>query len=143
MTMAVLRQLGPLPPPLDRPLLQLLVHGQRHLWRYVQEPLAQQEAHGPGRVAEELVQLLGRALLTVLLASSEHQRFDLLHTRGVLWARRSTFTRGGGMGTSHCPSGPKPYVPSASATSSVQVLARLTRHTHTPGSTARPCHCQK
>lgn len=68
----------------SRLLLELLVHGQRDLWRDVNEPLAQQKAHRPGGVTEEPVQLLSRALLTILLTEAQNQLLNLLSAWGTL-----------------------------------------------------------
>lgn len=60
------------------------MHGQRDLWRDVNEPLAQQKAHRPGGVTEEPVQLLSRALLTILLTEAQNQLLNLLSAWGTL-----------------------------------------------------------
>lgn len=60
------------------------MHGQCDLWRNVNESLTQQKAHRPGGVVEKPVQLLNRALLTVLLTEAQNQLLNLLSTRGTL-----------------------------------------------------------
>ena len=64
--------------------LKLLVHGQCDLWRNVNESLTQQKAHRPGGVVEKPVQLLNRALLTILFTEAQNQLLNLLSTRGTL-----------------------------------------------------------
>lgn len=94
---------GGTPPPLPSPLgslpgpgrlLELPVHGQRNLRRDVDEPLAQEQAHRPRAVLEELVQPLDHALLAVLRTAAQSQRFDLLGTLGPLKAETAPLTTG-------------------------------------------------
>ena len=73
------------------------MHGQRDLWRNVNEPLAQQKAHRPGGVIEEPVQLLNRALLTILLTEAQNQLLNLLSAWGTLESKEKAYSITGHM----------------------------------------------
>ena len=63
------------------------MHGQRDLRRNVNEPLAEEKAHGLGGVVEKRVQLFNRALPTALLTGAQDQLFNLFSTPRTLQSK--------------------------------------------------------
>lgn len=69
------------------------MHGQRDLRRDVDEPLAEEQAHGLGGVVQMCVQLFHQALPTALLTGAQDQLFNLLSTLGALGSQDKVAVR--------------------------------------------------